>query len=706
MPSYRSRVASKFLCIVTVLIMACSMRPSAQAETWFQVTPRYNGLSRAADGSLYAAGTFLTSSITVGGTTFSNYGGTARTEDAVIARHNEIGNVLWARQLGGAGADQMIDIATDAQGNAYALGAGSGTWIAPQLTMEGVTDAVLIKVDSSGGISWARRFGGPGATMTPKAVVTDAAGNIFVSGIFNGANLTAPAIERRGLQDIFVFKLDAAGNTIWARNFGGGGTTMDTSGLAVDSAGHVYLTGRFTGNNPSFPAIPANTGNYFALKVSGTGDIAWARTTSSTGQFFVASAVGVDGGGNVYVAGGGAGPLGGSNLWLWKLTAGGDTTWLNSYGGTQAANVTPVRIAAEQDGTIYVGATYNGTFATPSGALAAWGGAAFSYDSIVLKFDAAGTLNFGLNYGSRSEEQAPASTRLLGLTSDSRGSYYFSAYATGWGERPKLPNTGADYLAKYPTTAAADTPSPVPQTGWWYNPAQTGRGLAIEYYRASGRIFLGVFGYGPGGVATWQVGVCTYDAATRTCSGRLDTYENGATLTELTHATATPTAGAGPFTLNFADSRNGTVTWANEQFPISRFKPTTADGTDTTGNAVAYTGWYWDPNVAGRGYFLETWRNADGSVPLYGVGFMYRPDGTPTWYVLQGLATYLSVETRWGDLPFTEFAGGTPSFVGGNWTVPTQMQQVATFPFSMRWRAGAAMLLTGTSWSWMTHFVQ
>lgn len=701
-----ARPAGSLAAALVVALTVCRSLPAA-ADSWFQDTPRYVGLATAPDGALYAAGTFTGMQYTLGDVSLGNYDPSGKTTDAIVVKYNETGRVQWVRQMGGAGADALVDIATDAAGNAYALGAVAGSWTTPPLAPQGTSDAVLLKIDAAGNIVWARQFGGPGAAMTAKAVAADKAGNILVSGTFTAADVAAPAMIRRGMVDAFVIKVDPAGNVVWARNFGGGGTTMTAGGLAADSGGNAYLTGWFSGNNPSFPAIPPDAGSSFAMKVTAAGDIGWARTTQSTGQSFGAYAIGVDGDDNIHVAGAaGAGAFVPSKLWLWKLTPDGDTTQLNSHGDPATFNMTPIRVAAEQDGSLYVGATYNGRFVAPSGPLDSWGGYAFSYDSLVLKFDAAGTLTYGLNYGSSSEDREPASTTLMGLATDSRGSYYFSAYASGWGRRPMLASRSTSYLAKYPATAAADTPSPVPQTGWWYNPAQTGRGLAIEYYPASGKIFLGVFGYGPGGAATWQVGVCSYDVAARTCSGKLDTYENGATLTELTHATATPTAGAGPFTLSFADSRNGTVTWTNEQFPITRFRPTTADGTDTTGNAVVHTGWYWDPAVAGRGYFLETWRNADGSVPLYGVGFMYRPDGTPTWYVAQGLARYVAVETHWSDLPFTEFAGGTPSFVGGNWTVPTQMQQVAAFPFSVRWHSGAAMLMTGTTWSWMKHFVQ
>ncbi len=685
--------ALRFICAILLVVLGAHFGTPARAESWFQETPKYNSLATDPAGFLYAAGNFSDAKLSIGNTKIDNYDPSGNTGDAVVVKYNDIGKVLWATQFGGTGADDLIDIAADAAGNVYALGTATGAWITPPSTALGTSDAIIVKVDANGAVVWARRFGGAGAAMTAKAITTDGSGNILFSGTFTAADTTIPPMTRRGMVDAFLIKLDAAGNLVWGTNFGGGGTTMTTSGLAADRSGNAYLTAAFTGNNPMVPAIAANARASFLMKVDASGGIGWTAAVAATKWPTSLYNVGVDGSGNVYVAGSTYNVnSGGQQLVLWKLAASGDTIWLkdNASDGAAVTSINPTRISMGSD-IVHVGG-YNASSMIVTGFVATFGqeGNRISWQDY-----------WGRNSGM--SERSPI--RVLGLASDSKGSFYFSADAAGWMIYPMLPSK-SPYLAKYPATASADTASTVPQTGWWYNPSQTGRGIAIEYYRASGKIYMGAFAYDSAGAATWQVGICTYDAAAKSCTGNLDTYRGGATISDVTHATATLAAGAGRFTFNFVDSRNGTVSWNNDQFPITRFRPTMADGTDTAGNASFYTGWYWDPATPGRGYFLETWKNADGNVPLYGVGYMYRQDGSPVWYVMPGVASWAN-PSFWDKLPFIEFGGGSPSFVAGNWKTPDRTQQIAAYPMTMRspyYGTSAIMPSTGTYIS-LQHFV-
>ena len=91
-------------------------------------------------------------------------------------------------------------------------------------------------------LEWAK--GGIGGTGSDEArsIAKDTSGNIYVTGNFLGtvdfdpgpgtANFTS-----LGGYDIFVIKLDAAGNLLWARRMGGiGGEEGDA--VAVDEAGN------------------------------------------------------------------------------------------------------------------------------------------------------------------------------------------------------------------------------------------------------------------------------------------------------------------------------------------------------------------------------------------------------------------------------------------------------------------------------------
>ena len=164
------------------------------------------------------------------------------------------GNFVWARQLGGTGNG----IAVDASGNVLTTGSfggtadfdpGAGT---NNLTSAGSFDIFISKLDSAGNLSLAFAVGAAaGGTDKGQAIATDAAGNVYTTGYFQGTIDFDPGpgvslMTSAGGTDIFVVKLDSAGNFVWARQFGG--TSDDQgNGIAVDASGNVLTTGYFKG---------------------------------------------------------------------------------------------------------------------------------------------------------------------------------------------------------------------------------------------------------------------------------------------------------------------------------------------------------------------------------------------------------------------------------------------------------------------------
>ena len=56
---------------------------------------------------------------------------------------------------------------------------------------------------------------------TARASPLTASAMLIWAGTFESGNLTTPALTRIGDRDAFAFKLDPAGNLLWAKNFGG-----------------------------------------------------------------------------------------------------------------------------------------------------------------------------------------------------------------------------------------------------------------------------------------------------------------------------------------------------------------------------------------------------------------------------------------------------------------------------------------------------
>ncbi len=150
----------------------------------------------------------------------------------------------------GTGAGSVDDIAsgvfTDAAGNAFVTGRFNGTLTfgTTTLTSAGENDGYLAKYNPQGAVQWARRFGGVGSDIG-RDVVVDANGNAYISGLFRvTATFGAISVTSAGDADAFVAKYNSAGDVQWVRT-GGGGALEVAYQVSVDGANNVYISGVF-----------------------------------------------------------------------------------------------------------------------------------------------------------------------------------------------------------------------------------------------------------------------------------------------------------------------------------------------------------------------------------------------------------------------------------------------------------------------------
>ena len=151
------------------------------------------------------------------------------------------------------------------------------------------------------------------------AVAVDANDNVYLTGEtistdFPTANAEQPA--NAGGADAFVTKLDPTGTVeLFSSYLGGSGQENDfhagveSSGVAVDSAGNVYLAGRT--NSIDFPVSHALFSSYqggdedgFVAKLSADGSTLLYSTYLGGENNDSANGLAVDAAGNIYVTGG------------------------------------------------------------------------------------------------------------------------------------------------------------------------------------------------------------------------------------------------------------------------------------------------------------------------------------------------------------------------------------------------------------------
>ena len=234
--------------------------------------------------------------------------------DMFITKINSAGNLIWAKQIGGAFNDYGYSITVDAAGNVFTSGYFEGTadfdpnaGVYNLTPVGGPSDIFICKLSTSGNFIWAKSFGGNGEDRA-YSITLDASGNIYTTGLFAGTGDFDPGagilnLTSNGAQDIFVSKLDVAGNLIWVKQMGGAGQDEATS-ITVDATGNVYTTGYFTGTVDFDPGAGANNltsiggWDVFISKLNSSGAFVLAKNMGGTNSSY-ANSIAVDATGNI-----------------------------------------------------------------------------------------------------------------------------------------------------------------------------------------------------------------------------------------------------------------------------------------------------------------------------------------------------------------------------------------------------------------------
>ncbi|MCC6525301.1 MAG: hypothetical protein IT373_21790 [Polyangiaceae bacterium] len=204
------------------------------------------GVALDSAGNLVACG-YYTGTLTLGGAC----GALSGTSDAFVVKLDPAGQCLWAVDFGDGNVQSAWSLAVDPADQIVVVGRFQGSLTpAPLSGPTGDLNAFVMKLASDGAVLWARGAGGNG-TDHAQEVALDAAGNAVVIGTFAQSLqwTPAPPLTTAGGDDLFVAKLDPAGNAVWSRGFGGTGNDGEVASedVAVDPLGRIYFTAAFAG---------------------------------------------------------------------------------------------------------------------------------------------------------------------------------------------------------------------------------------------------------------------------------------------------------------------------------------------------------------------------------------------------------------------------------------------------------------------------
>lgn len=307
------------------------------------------------------------------------------------------GMAPWTRQIGTAAHDEPLSVRADGAGNVLLVGYTAGGLEGNTLT--GIVDAFAVKLAPSGARLWARQIGAASAFTYGDGIGADTAGNVYVAGHTNG---TLPGNAGTGSYDLFLTKLDPAGNVLWTQQHGGT-AGVQVAGLAVDGNGNSFVVGWAQG--PLDGQTSAGAEDVFVVKYDTTGARLWTRMFGSPSSDY-ATSVALDSGGNVLVAGytrgslGGTGNAGIDDLFVLKLGSDGTLVWARQLGSSAMDQAWGVTSDPAQN--VYVtGWTRGGLDGQTS-----HGG----QDIVVVKWDADGTKQWTQQLGAATDDWATGIT--------------------------------------------------------------------------------------------------------------------------------------------------------------------------------------------------------------------------------------------------------------------------------------------------------
>ena len=212
--------------------------------------------------------------------------------DIFVLKLDIIGNMQWVKSIGNLKENNSYSIKSDSLGSVYTAGylldtidfdPGPGIF---NLVSKGSNDVFIQKLDPAGNLIWAKSFGGK-STEDVNNMTLDNLGNIYIPGSFYDTVDFDPGPGLYNLysdkfhSDIYVLKLNASGNFVWAVGIGNSTTGGDGWAVSTNSNGDVFATGYYDGTMDFDPNAGISN-----LTSSGQGDVFILKLNQGTSGIY------------------------------------------------------------------------------------------------------------------------------------------------------------------------------------------------------------------------------------------------------------------------------------------------------------------------------------------------------------------------------------------------------------------------------------
>src|SRR5438876_1039111 len=243
------------LVLVSIQAVAATAQVSDPIPTWAKTyhatgaAETANSMQQTADGGYIVAGS-------------TNSSGVPGHPHAWVLKLDSLGNVLWQKTYGGNGPDGACSVQQTSDGGFMVAGSvkeccfgNADNW-----------DALIFKLNATGGVVWQRTYGGPDVDEAHSIQLTSD-GGFIVAGDASGWGAQGNCIFP--CPHAWIFKMDALGNVIWQKSYGG--TIIDHANSVDQTSNGGYIVVGSTGS----------PGGAWVFRLDSIGNIVWERGGSS-----------------------------------------------------------------------------------------------------------------------------------------------------------------------------------------------------------------------------------------------------------------------------------------------------------------------------------------------------------------------------------------------------------------------------------------
>jgi hypothetical protein len=271
--------------------------------------------------------------------------------DFLVLKTDSTGVISWKKSFGATSTDAVYSVRQTIDGG-YIIG---GTLVL------GSENAAVIKMDAAGNVIWDKIYGG-GSLEGCRAIQQTSDGGYILAGYASTYAYTS------GYNDVYVIKMNSAGDTVWSRSYGGPNGYETAADVKQTSDGGYIVCGSAT-------SFGAGGTDVYVIKLTSAGDTTWTRTYGGSGEDYSCSVVQTADGG--YAIAGVSKSFGATNnkIYLLKINSSGGILYSKTFGGLCAEECASI-IETDEQGLLIAGSTCS------------FG--AGDWDAYLIKTDAAG----------------------------------------------------------------------------------------------------------------------------------------------------------------------------------------------------------------------------------------------------------------------------------------------------------------------------